>query len=536
MAVRAPHLTLIRTHSPAGGPSAPPSEAPLYNGCAVKNRPMRNPSFLLLLGALLVSGCAIHRTPDSVAPPVDMPVQFSQSGTASEPDRWWRSLDDPQLTTLVERALSENLTLQGAFARVEQARALATQASADLWPRVEANASAARGRDLIALGPLGEIKTTQSQYTVGLSASYEIDLWGRLRARSKAGQLSLRATREDADAAAISLAAAVGETWYALVEQRAQLELIARQVANSRSVLDLIDERFNQGQANALDVHQQRQQLASVESQLPRIQAGVEVLEHELAVLMGQPPRNAVAEVVAALPDPPELPQAGLPADLLQRRPDVRAAHLRVLASDYRMAAAIADRLPALRLTGGSEYKSYNRFADVFDNWLWNIMGGLTAPVFEGGRLKAEVERNRAVTRERMMDYGQAVLVAFREVEDALTRERQQRLYLAALERESAQATATLGQARNRYQNGLTDYISVLTAIQSVQQLDRTRLAARRELLTFRIQLYRALGGAWPRELNVAQPPPAANGRQAVAPAQHTASTDTLEVNVGREL
>ena len=156
--------------------------------------------------------------------------------------------------------------------------------------------------------------------------------------------------------------------------------------------------------------------------------------------------------------------------------------------------------MPALRLTSGTEYQSTNRFEDIFDRWLWNIAGGLTAPVFEGGRLKAEQERNRALVKELTCAYGQAVLVAFREVEDALTRERNQRRYMMKLEDQLVHARATLGQAQARYGQGLTDYVSVLVALQSVQELERVRLSARRNLLAYRIELYRVLGGAWRRE------------------------------------
>jgi outer membrane protein TolC len=192
-----------------------------------------------------------------------------------------------------------------------------------------------------------------------------------------------------------------------------------------------------------------------------------------------------------------------LPADLLKRRPDVRRAQLSLAAADYRVAAAVADRFPAVRIGGetGFQSSSFGDVGNIFNNWIWSVMANLTWPVFDGGRRKAEVDRTKAVVRERIDAYGQVVLLAIQEVEDALVLERKQAEYLRELEGQVTLARATLREARMRYVNGLNDYLPVLAALQSLQELERSRLTARRNLLTFRVQLYRAMGGAWPEVL-----------------------------------
>ncbi|GAH86843.1 unnamed protein product, partial [marine sediment metagenome] len=205
-------------------------------------------------------------------------------------------------------------------------------------------------------------------------------------------------------------------------------------------------------------------------------------------MLIGQPPRAELELPAASLPTVEELPTTGLPAELLRRRPDVQAAQLRLAAADLRTAVAAAELLPALRLTGGAGYQS-GQLHDLFRDGLWGIAAGLAAPLFEGGRLRAEVERAEAVVAERLSEYEQVVLLAFREVEDALVQEARQREFLTSLDEQVRLARSTLQEAQQRYAHGLNDYLPVLTALQDLQRLQRRRLAAHRELVSFRIRL-----------------------------------------------
>jgi len=444
----------------------------------------------------------MHHKPDpNPAPPVEVPGTFSETGgnagAAALSDTWWRSFNDEKLNKLVRAVLSDNLDLRAARARIEQARALAVQAGADQRPHLTAGGLAQRGRVTVPITPKEDVVWLRNRFVLALTTSYELDFWGRHRARAAAGEIDLQVSEDEADTIGITTAASVCNIWYSLCAQRAQKALLAQQVKVSKELLELTRMRFQKGRASSLDVQEQRRQLAALLSREPLIEACIELLEHQLAVLAARPPKAPVALPGRALPELPGLPRTGLPADLLNRRPDVRAARRRAVAADCKLAEAIANRFPKIKLTAGTSYESSNRFEDIFDRWLWNIGGNLAQPIFDGGRLKAEADRNRARVAELRYAYGNAVLNAFREVEDALTRERNQRLHIEALDEELDQARATLDRARRRYEKGLTDYLNVLTALQSLQNVQRIRLAARRDMLLYRIQLYRALGGGW---------------------------------------
>jgi NodT family efflux transporter outer membrane factor (OMF) lipoprotein len=493
-------------------------------------RPLRVlPAAALAAG---VASCSPHKVPDKVAPPVDLLDSFSEAGKADAPDRWWRSFDDPDLDALVEQALGRNLGLREAAARLAQSWWVSRRTGADLWPqfdleysirreRVKVPATEAAGAGAMQApvpGPGGggaaqaaqqetrrhmvnEMQETQS---LGITAAYELDLWRRIRSLRDASTLDAEASREDLHALAITLAGNVADTWYGVVEQRAQLKLNKEQIETSRKILGVLELRFGKAQSSALDVYQQRTQLATVKGQRPPIQSRLEVLEHQLAVLLGRPPGKAPMPDRAKLPLVPPLPKTGVPAALLQRRPDVRAAHTRLVAADHRVAAAMADQLPAIRLTAESLYRGRTG-ENMFDSWTWNIGAGLVQPLFDGGRRAAETGRTRAVVAERLHAYGGTVLHAFQEVEDALSQEREQVAFLVSLAEQVRLSETTLKVAGRRYRNGMTDFLNVLTALQTLQNRQRDLLVAERQRITYRIQLYRALGGAWPKTINAAR-------------------------------
>lgn len=213
---------------------------------------------------------------------------------------------------------------------------------------------------------------------------------------------------------------------------------------------------------------------------------------HQLAVLLGRLPQSSHDLTPAGLPPLPALPETGLPADLLEKRPDVRAALNAVRAENERAAAALADRLPALRLTASAGYSAPDA-AVLFDDWLWNIAGNLLAPIVDGGRRRAEKERSRAVVRERLAGSGEVLLNAMREVEDALINESKQGELIARQAEQHAVSRQTLRHARFRYERGLSDYLPVLVALGREQCTARDLVTPRREHLSYRIQLYRAL-------------------------------------------
>ena len=267
------------------------------------------------------------------------------------------------------------------------------------------------------------------------------------------------------------------------------------QLQTSTEVLELMRLRFRNGLSGAVDVYQQEQVVAEVESAIPLVRGQEKALNMELAVLVGRPPMGLEVDDTT-LPEATPLPQTGVPSDLLAQRPDIRAAGARLRAADDRVAAARADRLPAIRLTADIGYEGTDTGV-IFDNWIANLAGNLVAPVFDAGRRRADVRRTEALADERLVAYRRTVYEALREVETALVREAEQHAHVEGVRRQAEVARRTLKEASNRYRNGVTDYLPVLTQLLATQRLDRNLIVQQAEQYRYRVALCRALGGSW---------------------------------------
>jgi len=424
-----------------------------------------------------------------------VPESFSKSGADVLPARWWLSFHDPALNPLVEKALGQNFGLRSVWDRLAEAEAIARKAGAPLWPSVSGNFDARRsGSSVEGRSPNETIYRTD--LSLGAVASYELDLWGRVRSSRNAAALDVLATREQLEAAAITLSAQVAEVWYGLVEQRGQVAVLQRQIQVNSNVLEVITARFHSGQAGAADVLRQQQLVESGRGNLVVAEARAILLQHQLAILQGRPPRGTVAPAESVLLSLPSLPEAGLPSELVRERPDIRQAFYQVLAADRRVAVAVADQFPRISLTAGVD-TSGTQWRDLFNNWMATLAANVVAPLFDGGSRRAEVALRRAVVSENLNNYGQTVLNALGEVEDALELERRQRDYLASLNQQLELSRRTVERIKDGYLNGATAYLDILQALVSQQSLERSQLQARRELLQNRIALCRALAGGW---------------------------------------
>ena len=452
--------------------------------------------FMTLLSCVMIS-CLPYSPQEKPTPPVRVPARYGQASEGNKlPERWWKEFNDPKLNRVVQRALQGNLELRAAWERVSQAKAIVAGADAAYWPQVNAQLDAARTRSVFNLGDRGVLSVTANRFSASLPASYEVDLWGRIGAESDAAEFELKATRKDFETLAMSVAAEASEAWFDWIRERAQNKLLSDQLKTNETFLELVELRFKQSLASAVDVYQQRQLVIASRASLAQAVANQKIARHRLAVLLGKAPSSKLLRPSESLPALPPLPSAGIPTLLLKRRPDVRAAQLRVAAADHRVGAAIAARFPSLTLSGSVGFNS-PEIPSFFDFFVWNILGGITAPIIDGGRRSAEVDRNKAVVRERVHQFGQVLLQAMMEVENTLALEKQNNKYIDELEEQLKTATATLREARARYANGLSDFLPVLTSLQSLQQLEQNILTAKRQLLSYRIQLCRALGGTW---------------------------------------
>ncbi|MFO8058269.1 MAG: efflux transporter outer membrane subunit [bacterium] len=451
-------------------------------------------------------------------PDVDVPQKFSESGPASMPEKWWTSFSDPELDRLEERAMSGNLDVLAAWDRLDQAEAMYRSASAGLWPSISASLSLT---DKEMMGEKESTKTAPSSggmpsggaqtstdgttYSGSLTASYELDLWGRVRSSRKAAKADFRAGREDLYTMAMTVSSQVAMTWYELVEQKLQLGVLKEQEQINKDYLELQTLRYRQGVAAAADVVQQRQQLEATRSEMPNVQKRIQTLKHQLAVLIGKPPRTKIEAERDSLPGLPPLPDTGIPADVLMQRPDVRSAKKRLEAAGYRVDEAFASRLPSISISLSAS-DTEEEIESLFENWLRNLTVNLAAPLLDAGRRKAEEERARAAASQRVHAFEKTMLTALREVEDALARERNQHEYIKRLEKQMQSARQSLELARERYRNGATGYLPVLVNLKNLQALERQHLTARRILITYRIALYRALAGSWDLERKTEKP------------------------------
>ena len=443
-------------------------------------------SLALISLMMAITSCSVDIK--DIPVPVALPVKFSASGQANTPAKWWLEFNDAALNRLMEQALTDNFTLLAAFNRLEQAKAIARRSGAELIPQVNADFGAIQKTAEIVAG---------NNFILGLAASYEVDLWGRIRANIHAVELDASAAREDVDSAAISLSAEIAGVWYKLIEQRLQLKLLDKQIKVNSDNVALVTTRFRGGQATAADVFQQSQLMESVIGDKTTVIANIRVLENQLAILVGKSPGTVAIPEYDDFPVLPPLPETGLSADLIQRRPDLRKAYLRVQASDQRVASAIADRFPKLSLSARVDTTAPD-LQSLFNNWLATIAGNLVLPLIDGGRRIAEVERNQAASAETLNNYADALIKSIKEVEDALIQEHQQHQLINQLDKQVKLSQQATEQIRSRYVYGAIDFLRVLTALLSQQNLERSRLRAQHQLFDYRINLYRALAGGFP--------------------------------------
>lgn len=455
---------------------------------------------ITLLTALLLLSCACspYKVQPRNEPNVEIPKSFGVTTPGVKvPEHWWLAFQDKGLNEVVLQAFQDNLDLKQAWARLDQARALVTIESAARYPEVNLDASANRSKQVITDGN----SLYSNRFKLGLGLTWEIDLWKKIANRAEAAVLLASASRADAEQTALLLSGTVVDLWFTIQEQEQLLEVLKKQIDASRTQLELTELRYGSGVGNALEVLQQRLQLAQVEAEIPTVRAILLTSRNQLAVVLGRPPQNELEiQPDPLLPKLPEFPELPTPRVLLDIRPDLRAAHDRVAAADREVAAAIADMLPTVRISLEGAFSSPS-ISSLFDNTAGSIAGGLLQPVFDADRRGAEADRRKAILRERAEAFSEQFLVALREIDDAIDREKNQVELIEKLDAQITIATSTLTEARIRFANGQTEYLDIITAIQALQQVQRRNVIARKNLLSYRAALYLALGGNWTRQL-----------------------------------
>ena len=450
------------------------------------------------------AGCAT--APPVAVPDIGVPAPPAWTAADTPPGRlaidWWTDFGDDGLEAAVQAALTGNFDLQAAAARLEIAAADARLAAAELWPSVDARYNGARQQqNFVGLPIPGAedevLSTIFTNHGVSLDVSWEIDLWGRLRAASQLVLANLQASAADLRGAQLSMAGQTAKAWFATAEAQQQIDLSRETVQSYRESADQVRGRFEAGIRPPLDLRLALLNLANAEAALDQRLQQFDAAVRQLKVLLGEY-ADDVIDAPLALPElTPNVP-GGLPADLVARRPDLVVAERLLAAAEANLGIAQRNRFPNIALTA-STGTATNALRSLLDGdfSVWSLLANVTAPLWQGGRLREEVNRAEAESAEALATYANAVLTAYAEVETALAADeflqrRERHLGVAA---EQAQAAAVL--AYERYITGLEPYVTVLDSQRSAFQAEGELIAARRQRLDNRVDLYLALGGGF---------------------------------------
>jgi multidrug efflux system outer membrane protein len=457
----------------------------------------------LVAAALALGACSF--APKYERPAAELPQVWPLEGasaTHAPADRWWSVYQEPALDALVEEALANNRDIAIAVARVDEARALLQIERSNQFPAAganfEANRTKASERTALAFPPF-----YRSNVRATVDLSFELDLWGRLRNATDAARAELLATEAARDTVRIALVSDVAQGYFNLRALDEQVAATERALALRSQALDLERQRAASGLISDLDVRQLEAEVEAARSQLPALRRDQSLQEAALAVLAGRSPRAIVEESIARSQGADMQRQAvvvpaGLPSDLLLRRPDLFEAEQRLVAANYRIGVARANFFPRISLTGflGSEARS---LSDLFTggSGIGSLVGGVTQPLFQGGRLLADKDAAEARQRQAIAQYEKTIQVAFREVRDAINvQTRAREIY----EAESARVTAlseALRLARARYIAGLASLLTAIDAERNLLQAELNRIDAVRQQRAAVADLMRALGGGW---------------------------------------
>ncbi len=470
----------------------------------------RNTALTLTAGVALLTGCSVG--PDYVQPATPQASAYKEPGPwkKAEPrddiskGNWYTVFHDPKLNDLEAEAQVSSQTLRVAVAKVSESRAIARQSEAQFFPTIDFNADGSRQRISPNDGQQRAISagrtsayTFNSATVVPFDLSYEIDIWGKIRRAFESSGDQAQATLADYENVLLTLKADVATEYYAVRTADSQIDVQRRNILYYQQNLDLTNSRFQGGISTQLDVEQAKATLAAAQAQLATLQQSRAQFEHAVAVLIGRPPEGfslAYHPLDTRLPVIP----AGLPSDLLERRPDVAAAERRVAAQNAEIGVAISAYFPSVHLTGQTGFDSGD--LGLLFNWesrIWSYGPNIQFPIFEGGQISANIKQQRASYEENVADYRQSVLVAFQDVEDSLSALHYLALQSEAENRAFVAFKNALDLTNSRYTTGLVSYFDVIQAEGLALGAEQLTVQIQGNRIASTIQLIKALGGGW---------------------------------------
>ncbi|MEP2101514.1 MAG: TolC family protein [Parasphingorhabdus sp.] len=457
---------------------------------------------------LLASGC-VSMAPDSKAPEIaaGVPQEYSKvdASGAYEPAQWWRSFQDPVLNSLLDEALTKNLDLAEAAARLRAAEAQARVSKSGLFPQVNADLGSSysdtpsAGTGFGAAG--GGSRIQVENYTSGLGFSYEVDLWGRLRDDARAGRADAEAAAADLQAARLAVIAETITSYFDIVDVRDQIALTTKIIDVLGDRVEQTENRYRRGLATSFELYQVRQDFRNIQAGLPQRERQLTATEGQLAVLIGRYSNNMEQFLGQKLS--PQLVftsiPSGLPIDLLVQRPDISAEGQRLESARFNLGARKAERFPSISLSAGTGTQAGNTSGlfDIFDKWVLNLGANLTAPLFQGGRIRANIEAADAQYAQQAAVYARTVLTAYQEVGAAIEGYEEERQRYSFLFSQLDEATAAAQLQSRRFATGVGSYVDYLDALRAQYQVQSALSSAARDVALARLAVHRALGGSW---------------------------------------
>ena len=457
---------------------------------AIANIAVRLVFSLILMG---MAGCMTPPQRSIQEIGAKVPDQWSDGAAFSQsiPEHWGAIFGDERLQALIDAALENNYELKAASARVDAAIAQARIDGSGRWPQFFFSAD----HQQVQIREAGFGSSRFGVFEALFGVSWEIDVWGRIRDFQRAAMSEADATQADYHGARLSLAARVAQSYFELIEAKLQVAVVEQSIKDRTIIANLVRGRFQRGLVRGLDLRLALTDLANAEAELKEAHNTIQLITRRLEILLGRYPQ-ADQHVAAILPPLPQALAAGLPAELLERRPDIVAAYDRLEAADLRTTSAKKLRLPRVTLTAAGGTRSAD-LTDLVDprSVAWNVFAGLMQPLFTGGRIEGEIFRNRARAEEALNLYKNTALNAFREVEQALAAEEWLRQQELALRKAVEQTESSQKLAIYSYRNGLIQILTLLDSYRSTLSAQSAHLSVTRQLLSNRINLYLALGG-----------------------------------------
>ncbi|WP_313120173.1 efflux transporter outer membrane subunit, partial [Pantoea septica] len=496
----------------------------------ISTRSLARPLSLLTL-ALWLAGCAVG--PDYQAPKPQLPggyhlmdaQQASKTAPGAVNTRWWQTFNDPQLNSLIDRAVEGNLTLQQAVLRIAGARQELAQARGGLFPSLNGSAKVTRQQlglegllkangatdqlDSETASQLSSLEQPVTLYQGSFDASWELDLWGKVRRQVELADAQTQAAIEQRNDALVSLEAEVARAYLQLRGAQATVATLEQQIAVAQQSWELTQSQQRNGLAPLTDVENARAQLSSLQAQLPQYQSQARQAMNGLAVLLGKTPGALDNELFApkAMPALPQIVPVGIPATLARRRPDIRQAEATLHAQTANIGVSVAQLFPSLSLTGQLGVR--NTDVSYLDNWsshFYSVGPSLSIPIFQGGRLVSSVKLARAQQASAALDYRQTVLTALQDVENALVSYRADQARVTALDETTGSLQRAFDLASDSYRQGISTFIDVLDAQRQLAQAQEQATQARMQSALDLVALYKALGGGWETYQNVTLP------------------------------